>query len=188
MRDQHVLLWKSVKILNLFNNLTLKQILWKIKAFFKKTGVSFLVESTKIENASFPYKTAISEANGKTNSMGTTKWNTEQMDHKEQSFSSNYLIFFWIFCFSLATSYKELICCTNNPNVHICTFCKRWRFIWWCFFPVSIFSAFRYGSLVCDLFETFSFFFCNPFVLFLPFWITNLNASNLSCEIILKRK
>ena len=94
LRDQHVLLWKSVKILNLFNNLTLKQILWKIKAFFKKTGVSFLVESTKIENASFPYKTAISEANGKTNSMGTTKWNTEQMDHKEQSFSSNYLIFF----------------------------------------------------------------------------------------------
>ena len=72
----------------------MKQILWKIKAFLKKTGVSFLVESTKIENASFPYKTAISEANGKTNSMGTTKWNTEQMDHKEQSFSSNYLIFF----------------------------------------------------------------------------------------------
>ena len=62
--------------------------------FLKKHEYNFLVESTKIENASFPYKTAISEANGKTNSMGTTKWNTEQMDHKEQSFSSNYLIFF----------------------------------------------------------------------------------------------
>ena len=33
------------------------------KNFFQKTGVQFLVESTKIENASFPYKTAISEAN-----------------------------------------------------------------------------------------------------------------------------
>ena len=89
MRDQHVLLWKSVKILNLFNNLTLKQILWKIKAFFKKTGVSFLVESTKIENASFPYKTAISEANVKTNRMVSTKWTY----HKERSFASNYFIF-----------------------------------------------------------------------------------------------
>ena len=33
------------------------------KNFFQKTGVQFSVESTKIENASFPYKTAISEAN-----------------------------------------------------------------------------------------------------------------------------
>ena len=89
LRDQHVLLWKSVKILNLFNNLTLKQILWKIEAFLKKTGVSFLVESTKIENASFPYKTAISEANVKTNKMVTTKWTY----HKERSFASNYFIF-----------------------------------------------------------------------------------------------
>ena len=47
-------------------------------------------------------------------------------------------IFFWKFCFSLRTSYKELICCTNNPNTHICNFCKRWSFIWRCFFPVSI--------------------------------------------------
>ena len=31
-----------------------------------------------------------------------------------------------------------MICCTNNPNTHICTFCKRWSFIWRSFFPVSI--------------------------------------------------
>ena len=49
-------------------------------------------------------------------------------------------LFFWKFCFSLRTPYKELICCTNNPNVHICTFSKRWSFIWRCFFPVSIFK------------------------------------------------
>ena len=65
--------------------------------------------------------------------MVTTKWTY----HKERSFASSYLIF-WKFCFSLKTSYKELICCTNNPNVRICSFCKRSTFIWWCFFSVSI--------------------------------------------------
>ena len=43
----------------------------------------FLVERTKIENTSFPYETATSEANVKTNKMVTTK--TE--------FVSNYFIF-----------------------------------------------------------------------------------------------
>ena len=32
---------------------------------FQITGISFLVESTKIETASFPYKTGISKANAK---------------------------------------------------------------------------------------------------------------------------
>ena len=32
----------------------------------QKTGVPFLIESTKIENASLPYKAALSEANIKT--------------------------------------------------------------------------------------------------------------------------
>ena len=43
---------------------------------FQKTGHRFLVESTKIENASFPYNTAIilPEANVKTNRMVGTKW------------------------------------------------------------------------------------------------------------------
>ena len=58
---------QSRKVLNVFNILTLKVTFWKTKTFFqKKLGYRFLVESTKIENASFPYKTAISEANVKT--------------------------------------------------------------------------------------------------------------------------
>ena len=57
--------------------------------FFQKTGVPFLVEPTKIEKASFPYKTAISEAIVKTNRMVTTKL----AYHREQSFASNYFIF-----------------------------------------------------------------------------------------------
>ena len=42
------------------------------------------------ENALFPYKTAISEANDKANKMVTTKWTNQ----KERSFASNYLITF----------------------------------------------------------------------------------------------
>ena len=54
---------------------------------------SFLVERTKIEKASFPYKTAISEAKIKTNRMVTTKW----IYHREWSFASNYFIFLKVF-------------------------------------------------------------------------------------------
>ena len=39
-------------------------------------------------------------------------------------------LFFWKLCFSSRTSYKELIWCTNDPNVHIHTFRKRWSYIW----------------------------------------------------------
>ena len=76
-------------ILNVLNPLTLKQILWKTKTFFKKMEYRFLVESTKIENTTFPYKTTISEGNVKTNKMVSTKWTYQ----KEQSFISNYFIF-----------------------------------------------------------------------------------------------
>ena len=132
LRDRHVFIWQLMKILNVFNTLTLKQI-WKTKSFFKKLEYRFLVESIEIENASFPYKTTISEANVKTNRMENTKWTY----HKERSFDCNYL-FSWKFCFSLRTYYKVLIRCTNIPNAHIGTFCKRAlfrSFIWRSFFP-----------------------------------------------------
>ena len=86
-------MWQSVKILNVLNSLTLKQIFWKTKTVLKKLEDDFLVESTKIENASFPYKTEISEPNVKTNKIVTTKWTY----HKEQSFGSNYFVFLKIF-------------------------------------------------------------------------------------------
>ena len=64
--------------------------------------------------------------------MVSTKWTY----HKEGSFTSNYFIFFWKFCFRLRTSSKELTWCTNHLNAHVRTFCKRWSFIWRYFFPV----------------------------------------------------
>ena len=51
-----------------------------------------LVESTKIDNVSFLYKTVISKASVKINEMMSTKWNY----HKERSFTSNYFIFWKI--------------------------------------------------------------------------------------------
>ena len=55
--------WKFCKP---FNTLTLKQIFWKTQALFSNLEYHFLVETTKTENATIPYKTALSEANVKT--------------------------------------------------------------------------------------------------------------------------
>ena len=55
---------------------------------FQKLEYRFLVETTKIENASFPFKTAPSEANVKISTMATTKWTYR----KEWSFASNYFV------------------------------------------------------------------------------------------------
>ena len=60
-----------------------------MKTFFEKLDYYFLVESTKIEKASFPYKTAIPEANVKASRMVTKKW----AYHRERSFASKYFIF-----------------------------------------------------------------------------------------------
>ena len=129
-------MWQSVEILNVFSTLTLKQIFWQTKNFFKKLEYRFLVESTKIENASFSYKTTILEANIKTKKC----WVQNRPTTKNGVLPVTTL-FFWKFCFSLRTFYKELIWCTNNPNAQIRTFCKCWSFIWRCFFPVIIFNA-----------------------------------------------
>ena len=49
---------------------------------FQKMEYSFLIESTKIENVTFPYKTALPEATVQKNRMGCTKWT----HHKERGF------------------------------------------------------------------------------------------------------
>ena len=49
-----------------------------MKTFFKKLKYGFFAESINIENASFPYNTATSEANVKTNRMVSTKWTYHQ--------------------------------------------------------------------------------------------------------------
>ena len=110
----------------------LKQILWKTKTYFRKLEYGFLVETTKIESTSFPYKTAISEANIKTNRMASTKYTY----HKERSFARNCFIFL-----NILSQFKNLlwswfdvpatqmIWCTNDPNALVRTFSTRWSFI-----------------------------------------------------------
>ena len=62
-----------------------------------------MVETTKIESTSFPFKTALSEANVKTNRMATTKW----AYHKEWSFASKLIYFFGKFAPVLETINKR---------------------------------------------------------------------------------
>ena len=78
-----------MKVLNVFKALALIQIFWKTKTFFNKLEYNFLVETSKIENASFSFKTTLSEANVKTNRIATTK----RTYHKEWSFASNFFMF-----------------------------------------------------------------------------------------------
>ena len=98
-----------MKILNVFNISILKQIFWKTKIFFKKLEGLFLVESTKIENVSFPYKTAIPEANVK-----TIEWWVQTGPITKSGVLPVTTLFFWRFYFSLRTSSKELILYTNS--------------------------------------------------------------------------
>ena len=79
-------MWQSLEILNVLNTLILKPIFSKTKTFLKKLEYRFLDESNRIEKATFPYKTAQSKANVKSNRMGITRWT----NHKERSFASNY--------------------------------------------------------------------------------------------------
>ena len=134
-------MWQSVEILNVFNIATLKQIFWKMKTFIKKLETCLLVEKTKTESALFPYKTAVSKANLKTNRIMT-----EQIGPiTENGVLPVDTLFFWKFSFSLRISHKDMFWCTidpnvmtNDPNVHIHTFRKGWSFIWRWFFSVSI--------------------------------------------------
>ena len=74
LKDRHVFRWQSLEILSVFNTLSLKQVYWKTKIFFKKLEYLFYLESTVIENATFPYKTILSRANVKIGRIRSTKW------------------------------------------------------------------------------------------------------------------
>ena len=86
-----------MKVSNVLNTLTLKQIFRKKKIIFEKLEYRFLVEATKIENTSFPFKTALSEANVKTNRVATTKWT-------KGGVLPVTTLFFWKICSSFRTS------------------------------------------------------------------------------------
>ena len=126
-------MWQSVKVSNVFNTSTLKQIFWKTKTFFKQLEYQFLVETTKIENTSFPFKTALSEANVKTNKMATTKWTY----HKEWSFAINYFNFLENL-FQFYNLLKSVNLIYQRPKCPYSYFSLSWSLILGCFFLVSL--------------------------------------------------
>ena len=116
---------------------------------FQKSGAAFLVEDTSIQSCIISIQSChTSEANVKTNEMVNTKCTTKNGVLLVTT------LFFWKFCFNLRTSYKEFICCTSNPNVHIFTFCKRGSFIWRCFFPMNILKNTKCHRFFFHLFNT----------------------------------
>ena len=94
--------WKfwTFSALSLWNKFTEKR-----KSLYKRLEYRFLVESTKIENATSPCITALSEANVKTNRMESSK----RMCIKSRGLEVTVFFFFRKLCFSLRTSYKEWI-------------------------------------------------------------------------------
>ena len=59
-----------------------------MKQIFKKLEDLFSVESTKSDKTTFPYKTALSEANIKVNRIESTKW-TQRIEFFQYTFFYN---------------------------------------------------------------------------------------------------
>ena len=133
MRDRHDFMWQSVEILNDFIIFRLKQIFWKTITYFQPI-FRFLVGGSKTGNASnknLPYQKSM---------LRKIKWWVKNGPITKNGVLPLPTSFFWKSCFSLRTSYKELIWCTSYPDVYIRTFCERWSFLWRWFFLVSILS------------------------------------------------
>ena len=117
------------QFLNDFNTTTLKQILWKTKTFIKKLKKS---KALKLKTHHFHIKLRCQKP-----ILRQIEWWVQNGPTTKNGVLPVTTLFFRKFCFSLRTSYKELIWYTNNPNAHIPTFCKRLSFISRCFFPES---------------------------------------------------
>ena len=112
LRDQHVFVWQSAEILNVFNTSTLKQTFSKF--LFKKLEYRFWVENIKMESALFPHKLPYQKS-----ILRQIEWWVQNEAITKNGVLPITTLFFWFFCFSLKTSYKELIWCTNHPNTQL---------------------------------------------------------------------
>ena len=136
LRDWHVCMWQSVKVLTVFDILNLIQNFSRTKFFLKKLEHRFLVETSKTENTSFSFKTAMSEANLKTNKMAIIKLTY----HKDGSFATNYLIFLENL-FQFQNLFKTVNLMYHRWKCPIRIFHKRWTLILRGFFLVSIVNS-----------------------------------------------
>ena len=102
----------------------------KKENFLKKLEYRFLVESTKIDNIIFPYKTALPKANFRTNRMGRTKLTNQ----KEQSFASNHFPFSKIL-FQFRNLVYRVDLMYQPPKCPYSYFSKALEFYFRVFFP-----------------------------------------------------
>ena len=133
MRDWHIFMSQLLEIFKVFDNLTLKQIFWKMQTLFIKLEYFFLVPIIRLKMQHFHTKLLCQKP-----MLRQTKRGVQYRPIIKTGVLPVTTLFFRKFCFSLRTSYKKLIWCSNHPNAHIHTFRKRWSFIWVCYFPVSI--------------------------------------------------
>ena len=96
-----------------FSILTLKQILWKTKTFLKNWSTAFYLKVLRLKTHYFHSK-LLSQ---KPILRQIELW-VQNGPFTKKGVLPAPALFFWKFCFSLRTSYKELIWCTNNPNVY----------------------------------------------------------------------
>ena len=130
-------MWQSLKILNALSILWLwNRFSGKRKPFSKNWNTDFYLKALRLKthhfHAKLPYQKPM---------LRQTEWWLQNGPIRKNGVlpvTIFFFFFFWKFCFSLRTFYKELIWCTNNPKAHICTFCNRSSLIWRWFFPVSI--------------------------------------------------
>ena len=132
----------------------------KNKNLFQKTGVPVLVENTKIENTTFQYKSALLESNVKINRMRNIKWTY----HKERSFVSNCLVFF----FKVLFQFKNFLwrddfmyqlpkcpysCYSQSLEFHL-------RVLFPCEYPEGVLKVFVFEFLIWNSFFTGHTFAC----------------------------
>ena len=84
-------MWMSLQKIELISGKSCFLIFW-VPFFSRPKAVTDLkkacIRAGAIESITYPYKSALSEANGKANRMGSTKWTY----YKERSFTSIYFI------------------------------------------------------------------------------------------------
>ena len=93
-----------MKVLNVFNTLTLMQNFWKTKIFFKKLEYRFLVETTRLKTHHFHLKLLCQKP-----MLREIKWRLQSGRITKSGVLPVTNLFFWKICFSLRTSQKELI-------------------------------------------------------------------------------
>ena len=123
-------MWQSLKIEKRFQYFNFETDFLENENHFQKTGVP--LKALKLKTYHFHTKLPCQKP-----MLRQIKWWLQNGPIKENGALPVTTLFFENFA-SVRTSFKELIYCTNNPNTHVYTFCKRWSFIWRSFFLVSI--------------------------------------------------